>query len=442
MKRIFALPFLGQLFVWLLLIIFGGIVLQAPISVGFGVLFPGAGLLIKAWAEILMIFAALLLTYLLYKKQRFDILREPLMLLVAGFAVLHILLIGFKFQGSTAVLTGLIVDLRFLLFFGLVYAAVKLYPSMRRPFLVAGVIGAAVVLGFAMLQVFVLPPDILKYLGYSDRTIQPYLTVDLNASFVRINSTLRGPNPLGAYAAMVLALLVARVMNVRLPKKYWQVYGILLLFTGAAIALWASYSRSALIGAVIAVLVAVSLSVGRRAFYAIWSVVLAAFVVGLISVTAFSHNSFIQNVIFHSNPAGGSATKSDSGHISSLAQGMQALVHEPLGTGVGSTGSASLYTNSPTIIENQYLFVAHESGWLGLALFVVIFALVMWRLYERRRDWLAIGVLASGVCLAVIGVLLPVFVDDTVSIVWWGLAGLVVAQPVVLSKGKYERNRK
>jgi hypothetical protein len=223
MKRIFALPRLDRLFIWLLLIIFGGIVLQAPLSVGFGVLFPGASLLIKAWAEILMVLAGLLLTYLLYKKQRLKILREPLLLLVAGSALLHVLLLGFKFQGSMAVLTGLIVDLRFLLFFGLVYVAVKLYPSMRRPFLVAGVIGAAVVLGFAMLQVFVLPPDILKYLGYSDKTIQPYLTVDLNASFVRINSTLRGPNPLGAYAAMVLALLVARVMNVRLRKKYWQV---------------------------------------------------------------------------------------------------------------------------------------------------------------------------------------------------------------------------
>ncbi len=432
------LPFVDQLYIWLLLIIFGGIVLQAPISVGFGTLWPGAALAIKAWAEILMVIAGLLLTYLLYKKQRFNILREPLMLMVAGFALLHILLLGYKFQGPAAVLAGLIIDLRFLLFFGLVYAAVKLYPEFRRPFLIVGGAGAATVLGFALLQVFVLPRDILKYLGYSASTIQPYLTVDLNNSFVRINSTLRGPNPLGAYAAMILALLVARVMNVRLPKKFWQVYGILLLFLGAAVALWASYSRSALIGAVLAVLVAVSLSVNRKARYAIWSVVGAAFVVGLISVTVFSGNSFVQNVIYHSNPDGGSASKSDSGHISSLAAGMKALVHEPLGTGVGSTGSASLYTGAPTIIENQYLFVAHESGWLGLALFLAIFGLVLWRLYERRRDWLAIGVLAGGVCLAVIGVLLPVFVDDTVAIVWWGLAGLVVAQPVVLSKGKHE----
>lgn len=440
MKRIGALPFADQLFIWLLLIIFGGIVLQAPISVGFGALWPSAALVIKAWAEILMAVAALLLTYLLCKKQQLKILKEPLLLLVAGFAVLHVLLLGFKFHGSAAALAGLIVDLRFLLFFGLVYAAIKLYPQLRRPFLIVGAAGATVVLGFAILQVFVLPPDILKYIGYSENTIQPYLTVDLNASFVRINSTLRGPNPLGAYAVMMLALLVARVMNVRLPKKFWQVAAAVLITFGALVALWASYSRSALIGAVLAVLVAVSLSVGRKTLYAIWIVVALAFGAGALSVTALSDNAFVQNVIFHSNPDGGSPNKSDSGHATSLAQGMKMFIHQPLGAGIGSTGSASLYTDSPVTIENQYLFVAHESGWLGLGLFLAVWGLVFKELFKRRRDWLAIGVLAGGVGLAAIGLLLPVFVDDTVAIVWWGLAGLAVAQPVVLSKGKYERN--
>jgi hypothetical protein len=32
--------------------------------------------------------------------------------------------------------------------------------------------------------------------------------------------------------------------------------------------------------------------------------------------------------------------------------------------------------------------------------------------------------LASGIGLALIGLLLPVWVDDTVSIVWWGLAAI------------------
>jgi hypothetical protein len=104
---------------------------------------------------------------------------------------------------------------------------------------------------------------------------------------------------------------------------------------------------------------------------------------------------------------------------------------QPLGGGVGSTGSASLLGDSGLIIENQYLFIAHESGWLGLGIFIAIFITVLRRLYANRRDWLNLGVLASGISLAVIGVIQPVFVDDTVSLVWWGLAAIALASPIV-----------
>ena len=78
------------------------------------------------------------------------------------------------------------------------------------------------------------------------------------------------------------------------------------------------------------------------------------------------------------------------------------------------------------IIENQYLFIAHEVGWPGLALFVALFVMILVRLWKFRSDWLALGVLASGIGLALIGLLLPVWADDTVSIIWWGLAGLAI----------------
>ena len=103
------------------------------------------------------------------------------------------------------------------------------------------------------------------------------------------------------------------------------------------------------------------------------------------------------------------------------------MVRQPFGAGIGSTGSASLGTDQPLIIENQYLFIAHETGWIGLTVFIGLFGLILRRLWQRRRDWLALGVFASGIGLAVIGLLLPVWVDDTVSIVWWGLAAVALA---------------
>ena len=84
-------------------------------------------------------------------------------------------------------------------------------------------------------------------------TIEPYQTVDSNSAYVRINSTLRGPNPLGAYASTVLTLIVAysalqwrRISHMR----RWVLGGMALL---AALSVWQSYSRSALLAVAVGV---------------------------------------------------------------------------------------------------------------------------------------------------------------------------------------------
>jgi hypothetical protein len=110
-----------------------------------------------------------------------------------------------------------------------------------------------------------------------------------------------------------------------------------------------------------------------------------------------------------------------------LQNGLNKFINQPLGAGVGSTGSASLYSDSPIVIENQYFFIAHEAGWLGLGLFIYIFGLILIYLWNKRKNWLVLGVFASGIGLAIIGVLLPVLVDDTVSIVWWGMAAVALS---------------
>ena len=284
-----------------------------------------------------------------------------------------------------------------------------------------------VVLIFAVLQVFVLPHDILRYIGYSTQTITPYLTVDLNYDFVRINSTLRGPNPLGAYAGVILAIIAAAVVRGKIAPDKKRIGIAIGLAIAAAVALWASYSRSAAGAAII--MVGIVLVVGLRHLLSrrVWiagAVVTFALVGGLFAIR---DSPFVSNVILHENPNGGSAEKSNDGHVDSLQDGTARMVRQPFGAGIGSTGSASLGTDQPLIIENQYLFIAHETGWIGLTVFIGLFGLILRRLWQRRRDWLALGVFASGIGLAVIGLLLPVWVDDTVSIVWWGLAAVALA---------------
>jgi hypothetical protein len=418
---------LEKLLVVLLLVVFGGIVVHAPLSVGLGTLFPDYSLLIKTWKEIILVICIPLVIVVVTRRKLWgELLKDWLLRAMLAFAGLHFLLVPALYQGAASTAAGLAIDLRFLLFFVLAYVTVKILPEYRRRFVQVGVIGAFVVVGFAAVQLF-LPPDILSHVGYGKDTIQPYLTVDKNPNFIRENSTLRGPNPLGAYAGIVLSALAAFwAVNRRALRTPRAKTGAGILALCALIALWVSYSRSALVAGVAGVLLALAIPLARRLPRRAW-IVTAAAVAALAGGLAMAKGSdFVSNVLLHENPNGGSSISSNEDHVESLVVGWNQLVHHPLGEGIGSTGSASLFSGTHDVVENQYLFVAHEAGWLGLLLFIAILSLVMIRLWKRRQDWLALGTFASGIALAGIGLLLPVWTDDTVSIIWWGMAAIAL----------------
>lgn len=419
---------LEKAYMVLLAVIFGGIVLHAPISVGLGVLFPDYDLLIKSWKEVLMLASVPLAIAIITRRNLWqELWRDWIFRLIIAYVILHFLTMAVLYQGAAATAAGLAIDLRYILFFGLVYILVRTLPVYRRLLLKISLIGAVIVVGFATLQLF-LPPDILKHLGYSKETIVPYLTVDENPDYVRVNSTLRGPNPLGAYAAVVLTLLIAALVRKRLQFADKKIaIGIGLLTLCSLIALWVSYSRSALLAVVASVAVVLAMTIARRLSRKVWVITAAVTFAIIGGLIANQNSSFVSNVLLHENPNEGNSFNSNDGHLESLIHGTELLIAQPLGAGVGSTGSASLYTDTPRIIENQYLFVAHETGWLGLLVFVAIFIAVLLRLWRERHDWISLGVFASGIGLALIGALQPVWVDDTVSIIWWGLAGLAIA---------------
>ena len=416
----------GKVFVGLLVAIFGLIILHAPLSVVFGTIAPDYELVIKSWKEILMLIAALLAVVILHTTKQLRVLKDPILIGIAIYALLHLLSVGVFAAGLETSVAGLFIDLRYVLFFALVYVCIKLYPGLRRVFIKTGVIGALIALGFALLQVFLLPEDILKYIGYNLNTIMPYLTVDQNADYIRINSTFRGPNPLGAYAVITLTTLV--VFWLRGPReivKQPKVYGAILAI-GSLVALWASYSRSAWIAAVLALVIVWGVVYGHRVTKWLWIGLAAAAIMMAGMIYVLRDTSFVSNVILHENALESNNVNSNDGHIDSLQDGVYRLINQPFGAGVGSTGSASLLGDTPLIIENQYLYIAHEVGWAGLALFLIIFVGILSRLWRARHDWLALAVFASGVGLAFIGLLLPVWADDTVALIWWGLAGVAL----------------
>jgi hypothetical protein len=410
----------------LLMVVFGLIVLHAPLSVGLGTLFPDHDLLIKSWKEILMIIAMPFAAVVAWRRNLVhSLLRDPIFYIVSAYALLHFIVGVALYKGSAVTAAGLAIDLRYVLFFSLVYVLLKVVPGYRRMMLRIGIVGACIVVGFGALQLF-LPADILAHIGYGKDTILPFMTVDDNPEYIRVNSTLRGPNPLGAYAGVALVLVAAAWARGMLRGRV-RLIGASIFALCSAVCLWISYSRSSLVAGLIGVLVVLAVTVGRKLSLKGW----ISTVVVMLAITgafiAVSGSAVIANVLLHDNPTSGSVVNSNDLHVESLQNGLTQLLLHPFGLGVGSVGSASLFSSTPTIIENQYLFVGHETGWLGLGLFVALFIMVMKRLWLNRKDWLSLGVFASGISLGLIGLLLPVWADDTVSIVWWGLVAIAIA---------------
>lgn len=415
---------------WGLLAVLLGIVLHAPFSVAVGHVAPPFAELAKVWKELLLTVLSLVALALVTRQNLWrQVLSDRVIQLSLGLIAVHLLLVPFAGGDLRSIVAGLMIDLRFIVIFILMYVLLLIQPDARRSLLRVTATGAVIVLGFGLLQVTVLPDDALVSLGYSRTTITPYTTIDSNPDYVRINSTLRGPNPLGALAVVYMALALAYALRRYATASVRNKSSSVVVMVASVAVLFATYSRSAYLAAVAAGLVVAAGAVKLSKRFVL--LVGAGMFIVAVGLLAVSSTDWYSNVILHEDPDSTVRTKSNQQHVASLADGLARVAQEPFGVGIGSTGSASLRDDDPSndvIIENQYFFVAHESGWLGLGIFAALYGLVLVCLWKRRSDWVALGVLAGGVGLGLIGLLLPVWADDTIGIVWWGLAGAILGQ--------------
>src|SRR3990167_5278673 len=149
-----------KILVSLLLVSFGGIVLHAPMAIWLGTVFPEQSMIIKAWKEVLMGVALVLLVGILSRRHKWsDIFADWVIRLAGVYALVYFMLLIPLWQGAGAAIAGMFIDLRYVLFFVLVYSTLRLFPGYRRVFIYTGIVGALFVVVFSVLQVFVLPPD-------------------------------------------------------------------------------------------------------------------------------------------------------------------------------------------------------------------------------------------------------------------------------------------
>lgn len=387
----------------------------------------------RLWKELLMIPLALIALWLVHLNKAFQqqLARSWLLRLIGLYTLLFV---GFGLFAvatdratSEAVLYSWIINLRFIWWFVIVWIIARADPLITQQWPWLLFVPASIVAFFGILQRFLLPTDFLQHFGYGPDTIPATQTIDGKETYQRIQSTLRGANPFGAYLLFVITAVIGSLR--RMP---WLI-GLAAL---ASVALFFTYSRSAWIGLVVslAVLGFLQLSSKRGRQIMILSLVLAV-VLGVAGIWQFQHNDALQNAVFHSDENSQSSQSSNEARSTALVTATKDIMAEPLGGGPGTAGPASARNAQPArISENYFLQIGQEVGVLGIVLLLGILFGTIRHLWQRRRYVLARVLLASLAGITVINLMSHAWTDDTLSLLWWGFAGAVMSLPAILSK--------
>jgi hypothetical protein len=382
----------------------------------------------RSWKEALIILLlATILSWLWMHDRQFlrELAARRINQSILLYALLHLVLAAITDVNPEAVLYALVYNLRF---FGIFLLAQIVWHYFRqnktneRQLIRIVLWPAVIVVAFGLLQATILPKDFLANFGYGPETIEPFTTIDDKANWLRFASFTRGPNQLGQYLLLPLLLAVALWWNRSTPK-------LTAFLAGGGAAMIATFSRSAWLG----------LAVATGAYFTIFNpqfsfrkfskrivITVMAAVVVVCGVLAWATSSeSLRLVIFHDDQAVGDAAGADEVRTSQTRQSLELIGEQPLGHGPGAAGPASFHNDTTRINDNYYLQLALEVGVIGLIIFLTINYSVARSLWRQRQELWPRVLLAVFAGMALINLFLSGWAQDEISLMWWGLAGLV-----------------
>ena len=394
----------------------------------------------RIWKEIIILACLPFVSYLILKNKalRQKIVHDWLIWLITAYALLTVA-IGLwahhvRKVNTAALGDGIIVDLRFLAFFVVALVTAAYSDFLKKHWRQILLIPGALVVLFGVAQLF-LPYNFLSHFGYGAKTIPAYSTVNQTSEYRRIQSTLRGADPLGAYLVLLIPAVLIGLMGKN--KRFIRV----LLLGLSLIVLFFTYSRSAWLGLALSILLLAYwyyIKPAWRKRLIVVCAILALLVAG--SIIGFRHNLTAEDVFFHTSSGSKSPLSSNTVHFSSWKAGLNDLIHQPLGGGTGTAGPASAHNNHPArIAENYYLQIGQETGWLGLILFIAINLIVVVRLCRAKSSQLALLLLVSFAGISLINLFAHEWADDTLSLIWWGLAGIALTPVIIKNKSNQQK---
>lgn len=357
------------------------------------------------------------------------------------YAAIHVIvwMIHPDIYARSAIL-GLVYNLRLPLALVLGAGTVLLLPKFVFSSLTKVVIGVGTLVALLGIIQFFLPGDLLTHLGYGlERGVRAAFYIDDNRELpLRIISTLREPNALGAYLLLPTALLGARFLRARDSSQRYLLLGLIGLH-GLAIGL--TFSRSAWLAAVLiaALLVWWQHRGHIKAWLRrCWLVAAAVGLLGAASLFAMRNTTLFQQYIIHSNPSE-QVTDLDSNdyHRLFIERGLQGIAEKPLGHGPGTAGLASIQNPEGSFLtENYYIQIGYEIGVIGLALFLALHVWIYLQLRRRQPDDLTRALLATFWGYMLINMLLHIWSNEAVATQWWLLVGAAITAAAMRPQGK------
>lgn len=398
----------------------------------------GSIYLLSAWKELVLAILLLILV-----KPLFGLLnsKDGLVRLLNITIALYVLLaIPYVFAADNLFefIAGFLFSTRFFLFFMVAQVLAIKYRELPEVLTRIIVVSGIVLSVLAIIQTLVLPPAFLENIGYeplySDVPGFPPAVTTLGEvdDFIRPQASLRGPNPLGAFLVLPLALLGLRLIKGK--RRDWKTIlatltiGTALLFT---------FSRSAWIAAIVGLF-----GIGFNSYHG-WLrnirkryVLLSAILLIIIGVSAMQ-NKTVRLIILRQDVVTNEQT-SDYLRSSLARNAIEDVVQNPLGRGPGNAGPVSVLDENDRgrIAENYYLQVAQETGWLGLLLFLTIQVLLGLKLWALRSNSYALIAFCTLIGLSIANLTLHTWSDETVSIMWWSFAGAIIGASIINKRAK------
>lgn len=362
-------------------------------------------------------------------------LKHPLVMAIVAYGLLTVLLALLKPTDQDAEILGVTYNLRFFIFFMYGWLLVKHFPAkpLLRQATKTVLASAGIVVTFGLIQYWFLPDNALTHLGFTKQNgVFPAFFIDDKPNLERVMSTVRDPNSLGSYLIIIASLLGAKFLATRRDRKLF--WGGWLLAT--LLCLFLTFSRSALLGVVLAGLVLVGLR-AKTQLASLRKCSGQLLLAGLIGVLLLGVGLYIardsylvQNVIFHADQSTVQENPNQL-RLRFAKESVGTVVGNPVGLGPGTAGLASIknQTQGTRLNENYYLQIATEVGILGLGLFILILAGVALQLLRLEQEDMVVALMAAGVGLLFTNLLVHIWSNEAVAYTWWGLIGLVVELP-------------